>query len=76
MDGIRLERLTLYQVEMLDHMWSLKTQQEYEDWLSLLDEEDFATAKSLSYMIALEFLEPEMDTNFTDAKTILQKFAL
>lgn len=73
---IQLEGLTDYQVEMLDHMWSLKTQQEFEDWLSLLTEEDFITAKCLSIMLAQEFLDKELDPQFKDAKLVLNKFAL
>jgi hypothetical protein len=73
---IQIEGLTQYQVEMLDHMWSLKTQEEYEDWLSLLCEEDLLTARSLAMLIALECLDKEMDPNHRLAKDVLKKFAL
>jgi hypothetical protein len=73
---IQIDGLTEYQVEMLDHMWSLKTQEEYEDWLSLLCEEDFLTARSLSILIALECLDKELDPNHALAKELLSKFAL
>ena len=73
---IQIEGLTQYQVEMLDHMWSLKTQEEYEDWLSLLCEEDLLIARSLSILIALECLDKELDPNRTLAKELLSKFAL
>ena len=73
---IQIEGLTRYQVEMLDHMWSLKTQEEYEDWLSLLCEEDFIMAKTLTMLIAQEFLERDLDKTFKDARAVLEKFAL
>lgn len=73
---IQIEGLTQYQVEMLDHMWSLKTQEEYEDWLSLLCEEDFIMARTLTMLISQEFLEREMDPQFKDARILLSKFAL
>jgi len=73
---IQIEGLTQYQVEMLDHMWSLKTQEEYEDWLSLLCEEDLLIARSLAMLIALECLDKEMDPNYRLAKEVLNKFAL
>ena len=73
---IQIDGLTEYQVEMLDHMWSLKTQEEYEDWLSLLCEEDLLTARSLAILIALECLDKELDPNHGLAKELLSKFAL
>jgi hypothetical protein len=73
---IQLEGLTRYQVEMLDHMWTLKTQDEYDDWLSLLCEEDFILARTLTSLIAQEFMERDLDPKFKDAKAVLEKFAL
>jgi hypothetical protein len=73
---IQIEGLTRYQVEMLDHMWSLKTMEEYQDWLSLLCEEDYVIAVSLSNIVSQEALEHAIDPEFTDAKDVLKKFAL
>jgi hypothetical protein len=72
---ITIDNLTEYQVEMLDHMWSLDSLEEYEDWYNLLDEEDQRLADSLQQMIILA----EMDNllgDCNDAKQLLNKFAL
>jgi len=74
MNTIKLEGLTKYQVEMLDVMWMLKTQQEYEDWLSLLCEEDFIMAKCLASMIAQECMEDEVvQSDFKESSQVLAK---
>ena len=72
---IQIENLTEYQVEMLDHMWSLDSLEEYEEWYDLLDEEDQSLADSLQQMIILAEMDNLMgDCN--DAKQLLKKFAL
>lgn len=72
---IQIENLTEYQVEMLDHMWSLDSAEEYEEWYNLLDDQDQQLADSLQQMIILA----EMDNllgDYKDAKEVLKKFAL
>ena len=72
---IEINNLTEYQVEMLDHMWSLDSVEEYEEWYNLLDEEDQQLADSLQQMIILAEMDNLMgDCN--DAKQLLKKFAL
>lgn len=72
---ITIDNLTEYQVEMLDHMWSLDSLEEYEDWYNLLDEEDQRLADSLQQMIILAEVDNLLgDCN--DAKQLLKKFAL
>jgi len=58
---IQIHNLTEYQVEMLDHMWSLETLEEYEEWYNLLDEEDQTLAESLQEMIILAEMDNLMD---------------
>lgn len=72
---IQIHNLTEYQVEMLDHMWSLETIEEYEEWYNLLDEEDQILAESLQEMIILAEMDNLMD-DCKDAKEVLKKFAL
>lgn len=73
-----IEGLTHEQVEMLDHMWTLKTITEYEDWYELLDERDQRMADVLQRMVffaaADEIVEALPD--YRDAKEALKKFAL
>ena len=72
---IQIENLTEYQVEMLEHMWSLESVEEYEEWYALLDEEDQQLADSLQQMIILAEMDDLMD-GCKDAKEVLKKFAL
>jgi hypothetical protein len=72
---IKIDNLTPYQVEMLDHMWSLETYEEFQDWIDLLDDEDRILAESLSQMVILA----EADNLLGDckeAKEVLSKFVL
>jgi uncharacterized protein YukE len=72
---IQIENLTEYQVEMLDHMWSLDSLEEYDEWYNLLDEEDQQLADSLQQMIILAEMDDLMG-DYKDAKEVLKKFAL
>ena len=72
---IQIENLTEYQVEMLDHMWSLDSEEEYAEWYDLLDEQDQQLADSLQQMIILAEMDNVMG-EFKDAKEVLKKFAL
>jgi hypothetical protein len=72
---IKIENLTEYQVEMLDHMWSLDSVEEYEEWYVLLDDEDQQLADSLQQMIILAEMDNLMG-ECNDAKQLLKKFAL
>ncbi len=74
---IQINNLTPYQVEMLDHMWSLDTEEDYFQWYDLLDEEDQKLADSLQKMILLATVDEMVEqTKFKDAKQVLKKFAL
>jgi hypothetical protein len=72
---IKIDNLTEYQVEMLDHMWSLDTYEEYQEWMDLLDQEDRTLAESLAEMIILAQMD-EMVGMCLDAKEVLNKFVL
>ena len=72
---ISIDNLTEYQVEMLDHMWSLDSLEEYEDWYNLLDEEDQRLADSLQQMIFLAEVDNLLD-DCKDAKELIKIFAL
>ena len=72
---IQIENLTEYQVEMLDHMWSLDSVEEYEEWYNLLDDEDQRLADSLQEMIILAEMDGLLG-ECVEAKEVLQKFVL
>lgn len=75
MREISIDNLTEYQVEMLDHMWSLDSYEEYQEWIDLLDEDDRILAESLSQMVILAEMD-ELVGQCIDAKEVLKKFAL
>jgi hypothetical protein len=74
---IQINNLSQYEVEMLDHMWSLETEQEFLEWFYLLDDEDKLVADYLQRMIILAGAEQLIEeTEYKDAKQVLKKFAL
>jgi hypothetical protein len=76
--SIHLDGLTEEQVEMLDHMWSLDTMEDYMTWYNLLDRQDQMMADTLQRLILLEALDDSMAKTkiFPDAKMQLKKFML
>jgi hypothetical protein len=76
--SIHLDGLTEEQVEMLDHMWSLDTMEDYMTWYDLLDRQDQMMADTLQRLILLEALDDAMAKTkiFPDAKIQLKQFML
>lgn len=76
---INIEKLTEYQVEMLDIMWNLDSQAEFESWYELLDKEDQDMADLLVRMIVIETVEQEAIARkdpYKEANLVLSKFRL
>lgn len=77
---ITIRGLTVEQKEMLDVMWSLDSVEDFENWINLLDYEDYMMARSLSQLIVAEYLEESFKklryNNFTEAKSALEKFRI
>ena len=72
---IHIDNLTQAQVDMLDHMWSLETEQDYFDWYELLDVKDQHSADVLQRLIILESMEENLG-NQAEARAVLQRFRL
>lgn len=76
---IHIDGLTGYQVQMLDHMWSLDSEMEYLEWYNLLDDEDQNTADLLQRMIILAALDqtiPDSARRYPEAMSVLKQFML
>ena len=73
---IHLDHLTQAQVDMLDHMWSLETEQDYFDWYETLNAKDQHSADVLQRLIILETLEPAVVSDCSQARAVLQRFRL
>jgi len=75
---IQIHNLTKDQVDMLDHMWSLESAEEYFAWYDLLDEDDQKMADTLMQMVILA--EVDSDTEEVEdlslAREALKKFVL
>jgi hypothetical protein len=72
---IHIDNLTQAQVDMLDHMWSLDTEQDYLDWYETLDAGDQHSADVLQRLVILESME-EILGNHAEARAVLQRFRL
>lgn len=74
---IHINNLSQYEVDMLDHMWTLETEEEFFDWYNLLDDEDRQLADYLQEMVVLAHAEEHIEqTGYKEAKEVLKKFAL
>jgi hypothetical protein len=72
---IQIENLTSYQVDMLDVIWEMETEDEYFAWYKLLDRQDQMLAESLQALIFFESIEPMMEDT-TLAELYLKQFQL
>lgn len=72
-----INNLTVEQVEMLDMMWSLDTQEEYFEWYYTLSEADQEMADLLQRMVIISELdELAVLGDMQEAKDVLSKFVL
>lgn len=73
---ISITGLTADQVEMLDFMWNLDTEEEFIDWFEALNDKDKQQASVLRELILLESMEDHMAPFKEPAKNYLRKFRL
>ena len=73
---ISITGLTADQVEMLDFMWNLDTEEEFTDWFECLDDNDQRQASVLRDLVLLENMEDHMAPFKEPAKNYLKKFRL
>jgi len=75
MSEIKIHGVSKRQKRMLNIMWNLDSENDYFEWYNSLDEELQKEAELLQRLIIMAELDNEVrDT--TDAKELLQKFAL
>ena len=73
---ISITGLTADQVEMLDFMWNLDTEEDFIDWFEALDDDDQQQASVLRELVLLENMEAHMAPFKEPAKNYLRKFRL
>ena len=73
---ISITGLTADQVEMLDFMWNLDTEEEFIDWFEALDDDDRQQASVLRELVLLENMEAHLAPFKEPANNYLRKFRL
>jgi hypothetical protein len=61
---------------MLDIMWTLNSQEEFNDWLSGLEDEDCELAEQLYWLLLIEIAESHDNEDYTEANEVLKAFML
>jgi len=76
---IQIEELTNEQFNMLDHMWSIESQEDFNEWYDGLNTAGRQQADILKYLLTMEIVE-EMITNkdadCPNVKYILKEYML
>jgi|694.fasta_scaffold47100_2 hypothetical protein len=73
---ITLDKLTPEQVEMLEILWSLDNEQDFEAWHETLDDNESRMCETLMTLVVLESWDEEITSNLTQAQTLLKQFTL
>lgn len=75
---IQLDGLTPRQVELLDTIWSMDSQDEVNEFLSTLDPEDQLNCQTLMRMLVLGLVDQAVDElpAYKEANLVLEKYRL
>jgi len=73
---ITLTNLTPHQVDLLDHMWSLESMQEVEEWQATLSASDRVMSDTLMRMVLHEVVEDLVVEDLSLAREYLTRFRL
>lgn len=73
---ITLENLTPEQVDMLNIMWDLESEQEFSNWQETLDAEESQMCETLMTLVVLEAWDREITDDLGPARKLLKKFML
>ena len=73
---IRIDGLTARQVEFLDEMWSMDTQEEVDAWFRTLSDDDLNMAVTLHEMLISQVLEEPAEECVVMAQDMLQKIGV
>ena len=74
--SITLTNLTPHQVDLLDHMWSLESMQEVEEWQATLGASDRVMSDTLMRMVLHEVVEDLVVEDLSLAREYLTRFRL
>lgn len=77
---LSIDGLTKYQVKMLDKMWSLQSEEEFNDWYFTLNEKDTEIVDQLKVILMYALMDKMIDDvddfEYSIANEYLQQFML
>lgn len=73
---ITITGLSSDHVDMLDYMWELETQSEFDEWLESLSSDQLSMALQLKNLLMYELIDQVADEDVSYAKRYLTKFQL
>lgn len=77
MNNISITDLTVCQCRLLDTMWQLQSQEEFESWFEDLTPKERCEVHALKQVLLHELMEISLhETNFEESGQVLQKFSL
>jgi len=77
MHNISITDLTVRQCQLLDTMWQLQSQEEFESWFEKLDPAERFEVHALKQVLLHELMEISLyETDFRESGRVLQKFSL
>jgi hypothetical protein len=77
MNNISITDLTVRQCRLLDTMWQLQSQEEFESWLEELAPKERREVHALKQVLLHELMEISLhETDFEESGRVLQKFSL
>jgi hypothetical protein len=63
--------LNMYQKDLLDHMWSLKTEKEFDAWYHMLDDYDRQQADLMQWMLI--YAHHDRVTDLSQARVVIDQ---
>lgn len=74
---LSIDHLTFNQVQMLNRIWSFRTQEEYTEWVETLSPARAVEADCLVRLLQIESADVEDSVDeFAEANAVLSKFRL
>lgn len=73
---ININGLTPEEVQMLDMMWNIESQEDMQDWVDSLTREEKITVYRLRNLLIAELIDYENVQDLSLAKQVLKKYTL
>ena len=73
---VTLTNLTPEQVDMLEILWSLENEDEFEAWHETLDDEESRMCETLMTLVVLEAWDEEITKDLDPARKLLKQYML